>query len=43
MYYNAGVAVVNSYVHKTKSGYDFLNVFAKKFSEKIGVCDSKQS
>jgi hypothetical protein len=23
--------------------YDFLNIFAKKFSEKIGVFDSKQS
>jgi hypothetical protein len=22
-------------------GYDFLNIFAKKFSEKIGVFDSK--
>jgi hypothetical protein len=23
--------------------YDFLDIFAKKFSEKIGVFDSKQS
>jgi hypothetical protein len=23
--------------------YDFLNIFAEKFSEKIGVFDSKQS
>jgi hypothetical protein len=23
--------------------YDFLNIFAKKFGEKIGVFDSKQS
>jgi hypothetical protein len=24
-------------------GYDFLNIFSEKFSEKIGVFDSKQS
>jgi hypothetical protein len=24
-------------------GYDFLNTFAEKFSNKIGVVDSKQS
>jgi hypothetical protein len=33
----------NMYFHTRDRCYDFLNIFAEKFSEKIGVFDIKQS